>query len=111
MTEPVRDPGAYAPPTGGQDDALVWEDPPGAMSGTRTPRPEWADTLMARPGQWARVQEFDTPTLSGTAAGGIRHGRSWAKPKGTWDAVSRTIDGRCWLYARYVGPPNGRAEQ
>lgn len=83
-----------------------WEDPPPARN--NYPRgvghSRWAgvaDELRARPGVWALLGEH--------AAGLSTHIRLGQMlcfaPSGDFDAVSRVVDGRVLVYARYLGDP------
>jgi hypothetical protein len=87
------------------DGVISWEDPPPpGGDGTADHRP-WAIVaaeLRSRPGIWALIDNR-SGNISLTTR--INQGRSWWKPAGSFEAVSRFVDGRLHIYARYVGPP------
>lgn len=63
-----------------------------------------AAALADRPGEWAIVKEAKTQSAANAAAFQIKTGRiSSYAPAGTYEAVSRTVDGKHRVYARYVG--------
>lgn len=62
-----------------------------------------ADALRKNPGKWARVL-----TLKATSARTMAYAIKAATmpcygPAGSFEAKSRTVDGQCHVYARYVG--------
>jgi hypothetical protein len=90
---------------------LKWEEPPHAdqrRPGGAKRHAEVAAQLKSRPGEWARVAAFDKDTRSRTYAHYIRRGGLAAyRPDGSFEAVSRTVDGEYRVYARYVGGEGG----
>lgn len=84
---------------------VVFETPPAVVRKGRTPDSKYveiAQQLMARPNEWAIVLERGHQTT----AARIRSGRIAAfRPKGKFEATARETDeqGRCKVYARYVG--------
>lgn len=89
------------------DAGLVWEDPPPDSRGRR---PGWADeddhdafaaALRARPMRWARLPLTSAGT--GTAACIVMARLVAYRPARSFEAVRRTVDGRSYVYARYVG--------
>lgn len=83
-------------------DDLIFEEPPAGKTTRGAGVAGWLDQLREHPGMWAKY-----PTAS---KGHLRY--AWAIKNGKWavrgkpgeyEAVGRTIDGECWLFARYVG--------
>ncbi len=91
-----------------QAQIIRWENPPATTRrGVGRPRDHtWnqvAEQLRARPGQWAVVED-DMPANRTAIANHIRQGAILAfAPSGTYDATSRSKQGRVTIYARYVG--------
>lgn len=83
------------------------ELPPDARGG-RLPSPmsqDIAAQLTERPGEWAHIRSGATPARAASLAHHVRAGTSRAfRPKGAFEAKSRTVDGQFRVYARYVGP-------
>jgi hypothetical protein len=87
---------------------IRWEDPPPSRSSipgrARTPGrfTVVAEQLRANPGRWAVISESDGPQR-----GVAYHIRSGAiecfTPRGDFDAVTRRVNGRSLVYARYLG--------
>lgn len=92
-------------PTKRSTKKVVWEDPPGHR---RTPgsvdHSVAAAQLRSRPGQWARIAEYASSAGAGSTAARIRAGdaRAW-EPAGDYEAVSRTVEGKHVVFARYMG--------
>jgi len=93
---------------------LRWEDPPRPHRLTHRPRqrPQYerwelvAAQLRARPGEWGVVS--DLVGKGGGIAGQIKAGSITAfRPARTFEATTRTGEGRYTVYARYVGEPAG----
>lgn len=88
---------------------IRWEDPPERNHGTdHKPKRahDWSAigrALRRRPGRWAVIAVCGYPTLAGATAYGVRNGTYRALPPGRYEAVSRTVDGECRVYARYLG--------
>ncbi|MEU3851785.1 hypothetical protein [Streptomyces sp. NPDC029554] len=86
---------------------LRFENPPadGRRNGSYPSAGEVAAALKARPGQWAVVRTVPARTTAATSAYNIRVAKSAAyAPAGSFEAVSRSVDGEYRVYARYVGP-------
>lgn len=82
---------------------LHWEEPP---SQRQAPAKygHIFEAVKERRGDWARV---DIPGLKNPSnfAANTRSGRvQGSKPAGSFDAVTRMVDGERRLYIRYVGP-------
>ena len=86
-------------------DELIFEDPPYAARGPQSSSPikPWLDRLRDNPGKWARYPEPFAGTSGNAVAFAIRGGQRYRLTAGEFDAVTRTIDGSKYLYARYVG--------
>jgi len=88
--------------------AVVFEDLPepahagGGNKGAWIERLESAG-LMRRKGKWARIMECDTQDKASNTARNIAH-RRVLLPPGVWEAASRTVDGKHYVFVRYVGP-------
>lgn len=82
------------------------EDGRGAKDGRRSHAKLIAEALKDRPGEWASVKEYDA-AQSRTAsvyAWAIKTARrSTFGPAGSFEAVTRKVDDRIRVYARYVG--------
>lgn len=92
-----------------QNFQLVWEEPPEASSPIKGS--EWVDRLkplMDKPGEWARVAEFDRPNYASGLATRLRRRPHW-RPEGQWEFRGSTDSkaGTSRMYARYIGPDNG----
>lgn len=92
---------------------IKWETPPTSKRVSRINPEELAvaDQLRKRPNQWARVREFEAsantkrPQPAATLAGLINKGNRAAfreNGRGSFEAVSRTIDGKSVLYVRFT---------
>ena len=78
---------------------LTWEEPP-EERGRLAYTDETVEALRANPGKWARLG----PIGSASVASNIKRGRPVAyQPAGSFDAVSRKINGELILFARYLG--------
>lgn len=63
-----------------------------------------AALLRERPGEWARVLTPPKATSARTMAYSIRMAiMPCYGPAGSFEAKSRTVDGQCHVYARYIG--------
>lgn len=84
---------------------LVFEDPPPSRQhGPRTNHAHVAAALKAQPGRWAVVSVHGSPPAANTAACRIKSALTAAyQPARSFEAVARTVDGECRVYARYVG--------
>lgn len=71
-----------------------------------------AESLRAKPQEWAKVDVRDNPRSSGSAAHAIRLGLIKAyNPPGAFEAKARKVDGEYRVYARYVGAPAAPAAE
>lgn len=80
---------------------IRWEDPPDVEPARRS-RP-WAlvaHQLRHRPGQWALIDDQSNTWIQPRIVSGRGH---WWKPRGAYESVTRTLNGRIYTYARYVG--------
>lgn len=59
--------------------------------------------LKRRRGKWGRIMECDTQDKASNTARNITH-RRVLLPDGKWEAASRTVEGKHYVYVRYVGP-------
>lgn len=87
---------------------IVWEDPPEPKNGHKGVWVERLGPLTKRPGKWARVQERKSSSAAYSAATLIKTGRNgkarMRRPLGQWEACVRSVDGKFYVYARYLGP-------
>lgn len=87
---------------------IIFEDLPRStrtISTSSFRHTEAAIQLKANPNSWARIQEREKRGDAATAAYQIRKGILAAfRPAGYFEAQSKTVDGRFFVYARYVGP-------
>lgn len=87
-----------------QNDRLSWEEPPQVEAYARSNYDVIARKLKARKGEWAKIQKHDTPAKAAAGAHLVRIARSrFFAPAGSFEAKARTVDGECWVFARYVG--------
>lgn len=85
---------------------IVWEEPPPQVGG-KAPggRGKWEgvfDELRKHPGAWAKIADDASPSLATV----IKKGEAKGCEPGEFEAVVRVsgrIDGRCAVYARYIG--------
>lgn len=83
-----------------------FEEPPADGRTTKKGRDHFkaAAAMQERPGEWAMIRTAATSQGARNAAHQIRGGRILAYlPAGTFDAVSREIDGEFRVYARFIG--------
>lgn len=81
---------------------VVWEDPPALTANQRAQAV--ADELRAKPGVWAIVSTHPSMTTAQSTASNIRSGRrAIYRPRFSFDATPRHVDGENRVYARYVG--------
>lgn len=81
---------------------IRWEDPPPARVGGLPCGRAWAmvaSQLRACPGQWGLIAQGSPSWLVSR----IRSGTSWWGPAGSFEATSRTIGERLYVWARYIG--------
>lgn len=85
---------------------MIFEDPP-EIDRVRPDGPKHtriAAALRDRPGEWAIVKTTLTHGAAAAAAHQIKTGRLSAyAPEGSFDAVSRTVEGKHTVYAKYLG--------
>lgn len=84
--------------------------PPAAKGGTAraTRHSETAEILRARAAEWAVIDVSDRASVTHSMASAIRTARLRAyAPAGSFEAVSRKVDGEFRVYARYVGSEGG----
>ena len=85
-------------------EGLVWEDPPLENRGGGVNHQHVAQQLRTNPGAWARVSTYATAASAGAMAQSVRRALLTAyQPEGAYEAVSRTVEGKYYVYARYVG--------
>lgn len=83
---------------------LRWEDPPaGRGRQVSLPWTVWARLLRRRPGQWARLREFNARSSAGNTANRIRKGGVAAFPPDQYEVASRRTETGSVLYGRYIG--------
>lgn len=90
---------------------IRWEEPPATESRVSTTRRKapskydlLANELRSRPGQWALVLDDGSSGKASGLATHIRLGQVLCfTPTGDFDAVTRVVDGKYLVYARYVG--------
>lgn len=87
--------------------SVLFEDLPMPSRAAKAPNyrhAEIARILRSKPCEWARIQERTKRVDAATAAYQIRKGMLAAfRPAGAYEAKARTIDGRYYVYARYIG--------
>ena len=65
-------------------------------------------TLRARPGEWAIVATYSAPGTASSMATSIKSGRlAVYRPGGSFEAITRKVDGEVRVYARFVGEAAG----
>ncbi len=88
---------------------IRWEDPPDpAGSGRRGVWIERLTPLMEHPKRWAVVATRPVANPARVLTHDLKVGR-FQMPPGRWEFLSRTVDGECRVYARYLGPDDGGA--
>jgi hypothetical protein len=85
------------------DNDIVFEDPPPNGAGAEGVWSDLLAPLRERPGEWARVRGPLTISSAGSTAGNLKNGKYAGCPKGDYEAVSRQVDGKAYVWARYVG--------
>lgn len=66
----------------------------------------WEERLrpaVKLPGEWLRVHIYNSPKTAGRVVQGLKN-RELAVPEGEWEFASRTIEGKGYVYARYLEP-------
>jgi hypothetical protein len=107
---PVFPPTPASPPAAPEaetedEDQVVWEHPGGRTSSVSRPpiSPGQVEQLRARPGEWARVRTYASPSTAYTTAGKLRRGKL-TSPPGRWSWAGRRLkDGQGGLYAVFHG--------
>ena len=91
----------------------VRKDPPSTKSGRPLGAQSglWVEKLKPlktkrRAGKWHQVAEMESQQQAADAARNIRTGRV-RRPEGIWEARSSTEDGKFYVYAKYMGNPDG----
>lgn len=87
---------------------LRWEGPPPTRHGgghcERHNLSDAAPELVARPGEWALLLLAESHGTAAAQAAHIRAGRLVAfRPRGSFEATVRDVDGEHRVYVRYVG--------
>jgi len=85
---------------------IQFEEPPARTNRPlkKTKHEIIADKLRKRTGEWARIGSYVAPSSSNSIAHQIRKGRISAyAPTGSFEAVSRTVEGKHIVWARYIG--------
>ena len=80
--------------------SIEWADPPPQRTGVGNSK--WLSVVAAlkgRPGQWAKIATFGSPSSAQNLSREIRRGAGHWAPAGAFDAVRRDLD----VYARYLG--------
>lgn len=84
-----------------------FEEPPVAHRGRRGVsriKQEIAQQLKDRPGEWAWIRNGKSRGAAASIAYHMKIGTSPAfRPEGSFEAVSRNVDGKYRIYARYIG--------
>lgn len=82
---------------------IRFEEPPAKSHRAtgKTKHEKIADKLTKRPGEWALIGHYSTPGSANSIAYMIRHARCDAyAPAGSFESVSRRVDGEYCVYAR-----------
>lgn len=93
-----------------QAQIIRWEEPPPARGNARpvnrgvSKYDQVAAELMTRPGKSAVLYDGWSRGSADTLATRIRRGEITSFPPGDFEAVVRTVNYRCLVYASYVGP-------
>lgn len=85
---------------------IHFEEPPakGHSTGKKTKHQVIAEKLARRPGQWAHVATYRTPSSAGSIAHLMRTAKLKAyAPAHSYEAAVRNVNGSQRIYARYVG--------
>lgn len=81
---------------------ITWETPPNTSIGRPARYVHILNTLRNRPNEWARLEVPGLKTQSSLATS-INQGRiKGSEPAGSFEAVTRTVDGETRLYVRSV---------
>ena len=87
---------------------LKFEAPPSQRRITWGRHHEVARKLKAKPGEWAVVGVYNASNTAASIARQVKRGVLTAyAPAGSFEAMSRTVDGEYRAYARYVGGKAG----
>lgn len=89
-----------------------WENPPTSKPAQAAmDHSVAAATLKSNPGVWGKVRSYKAHSTAATVAYQIRTGYLASyRPKGSYQAVSRTLEGTHWVFARYVGEDGEHAQ-
>jgi hypothetical protein len=83
---------------------LKFETPPAQRRITWGRHYEVASRLRAKPGEWAVVGVYNASNTAASIARQVNRGAMAAyQPAGSFEAMSRTVDGEYRAYARFVG--------
>lgn len=83
---------------------LKFEPPPKRVRVTWGRHADVASKLRAKPGEWAPIGTYNSSQTAASIARQIKRAvLSAYMPAGSFEAVSRTVDGESRVYARYVG--------
>ncbi len=95
---------------------IRWERPPPVEASHRRRgrgRP-WALVsfqLQQNPGKWGLLDDDSTPGLASTTSRINSGDFRWFRPAGAFVATQRTVDGRLYVYAVYIGENHEYAER
>lgn len=81
---------------------IVWEDPPAPKRGHNGMWVERLAPLVERPGEWARVKGPTSESNARATANNLKD-RKIKIPDGKWEVVARHVDGKGYVWARYLG--------
>ena len=83
---------------------IQWEVPPPATRGRSAAPDPIAEALRKNPGEWARIAVKDKQATANSLAVTIKRGtRKGFGPAGSFESVTRSLDGKGIVYARFVG--------
>ena len=77
-------------------DVLEWGDAPARGSVGDYPWPEIVAALAERPGQWARMAEFDTARAASALVGHVKRGAVSTMDPGRYGVKSRKMGEASW---------------
>jgi hypothetical protein len=80
---------------------IVFEDPPPLSVGTGVRVFDVLEPLRSQPGKWARIYGPVKPQTAASYSNRIKSGQYAGIVSGEFEAVSRTIDGEGFVWARY----------
>lgn len=86
--------------------SITWETPPPSRAGRPAQYKHIFRTLAEHPGEWARVKIPVKDSHLSSFANNVNGGRvKGSEPKGTYEACTRTVDGKTSLYIRRAPEP------